>query len=74
MGDINFKLSRDEALVLFEWLAARMEAETGVTPVTAEDVVMWRMRGQLDQVLVEPLKSNYTELVNAARERVLASA
>jgi hypothetical protein len=70
---IQLQLTRAEALVLFEWLA-RMDAG-GKVPVEdpAEEQVLWRLEGQLESTLREPLEPNYKEAVEAARKEVRGS-
>jgi hypothetical protein len=72
-GEVSLRLTRAEALVLFEWLA-RVEA-AGNLPVedAAEQKVMWRIEGQLETMLLEPLGPNYREAVDAARREVRGS-
>lgn len=68
---ILLELSHDEALVLFEWLAHN----DGTLPVSdaAEQTVLWRIEGQLEKALVEPLAANYSDSVHAARARIRGS-
>ena len=65
---ILVELSHDEALVLFEWLAHN----DGALPISdpAEQDVLWRLEGQLEKTLVEPLAANYADVVHAARVRI----
>lgn len=70
--DINVSLTRDQALVLFEWLAR--EDEKGIRiEHPAEQAVLWIVEGQLESALVEVLQSDYAELVAAARERIASA-
>lgn len=70
-ADVSIGLSRDEALVLFEWLARTGTAEH---PADFEDQaerrVLWDIGAKLESVLVEPLREDYAELLFAARTRV----
>ena len=69
---IGIALSRDEALVLFEFFA-RFDEKNGFTMRNhAEYLALMRISAQLDKALVEPFKPNYVELLNAARERLAA--
>ena len=67
---VELQLSGDEALVLFEWLAQR-EQERREAPLTAEDIALGRILGQLEKTLVEPFDANYAHLVAAARTRIV---
>lgn len=69
--EISIGLSRDQALVLFEWLA---RTGAGEQPAAFEDQaeqrVLWDLEAALEAVLSEPFKSDYRELLEAARGRV----
>jgi len=70
-SDVTIAFTHDEALVLYDWLAR--EDQKGIrTDHQAEQDVLWRLEGQLERVLVEPLAANYSEEVRAARARVVA--
>ncbi len=70
---VSLRLTRAEALVLFEWLA-RVDA-AGNLPVedSAEQQVLWRLEGQLESILLEPLAPNYREALETARRQVRGS-
>ena len=67
---VNVLLTRAEALVLFEWLA-RLDASKAL-PVEdpSEELVLWRIEGQLESILDEPLGPEYKAAVEAARKEV----
>jgi len=70
---VFLKLTRAEALVFFEWLA-RVDEEPGVpTEDPAEQQVLWRLQGQLESKLTEPLGPGYKEALEAARQEVRGS-
>lgn len=67
---VLMRLSRPEALVLFEFLARAEEAggsEEYRIEDEAERQVLWRLEGRLERTLWEPLAENYDDLVEAAR-------
>ena len=69
--EISLGLSRDQALVLFEWLARTVAREQPAAfEDQAEQRVLWDLEAALEKHLVEPLKSDYRELLEAARRRV----
>lgn len=70
---VLLRLTRAEAIVLFEWLA-RVDA-AGNLPVEdpAEEQVLWRLEGQLESSLTEPLDPDYKQAVEAARKEVRGS-
>jgi hypothetical protein len=63
--DITLKLSRAEAIVLFEWLAS-IESHGPVFKHISQENVLARIEGQLESILVEPFAPNYKELVDEA--------
>ena len=72
MEQIIINLSRDEALVLFEFFARFDESDDFALRHKAEYLAFSRVSAQLDKALVEPFQPNYTELLRSARERVAA--
>jgi hypothetical protein len=74
MESVKVDLTKDEALVLFEWLA-RNDATSGrlVIEDESERKVLWVLEGLLESLLVEPLRPDYKERLAEARAKVLAS-
>ena len=68
--EVTLKLSKAEALVLFEWLARTDSAQALPFEDPSEQQVLWRIECQLEKVLVEPLRPDYAELVAEARREV----
>jgi hypothetical protein len=73
VDEVVLSLSRDEALVLFEWLARLDSTNSFTCEDHAEEVVLWTLHGRLEKVLAEPFSPQYTEMLNAARQRVRES-
>jgi hypothetical protein len=72
--DVTLALTHDEALVLFEWLhreGVRDRLETLVAH-PAELIAIDSFAALLEPELAEPFAENYVELVQAARERLVA--
>ncbi|MEH1102116.1 hypothetical protein [Micromonospora sp. CPCC 205561] len=71
--EVVLRLTRDEALVLFEWLY-RTDAATDdfadLVEDQAEQRVLWNLTCLLERELVEPFSPRYTELVERARARL----
>jgi hypothetical protein len=70
---IHLQLSRDAALVLFEWIH-RVEDEGRFRQVvrgSAEVVALWALSATLEKTLPEPSDPNYGDLVRAASDRLL---
>ncbi len=70
---VTLTLSRDEALVFFDWLH-RFNSEGHRFDDQAEQRVLWDLEASLESTLVEPLKPDYVEILAAARSRVRDSA
>jgi hypothetical protein len=75
---ITINLSDDEALVLFEFLAREIDdnLEKRLDTLINHPAEFWALNsvhGALEKILVEPLASNYGELVALARQRVMAA-
>ena len=67
---ISLELTRDEALVLFEFLARYDESDQLGTVDQAEERALWHLHAMLERVMVEPFSPEYAELLAAARERL----
>ncbi len=71
MSKINISLTKDEALVLFEFLTRFSESDSELTiEDQAEERVLWNLCCDLEKILVESFKESYGELLNQAREKV----
>ena len=68
--DVSLKLTRAEALVLFEWLARHDTAAAQRVEDSAERKVLWNLEGQLEKALQELFDPNYSSLVEDARRKV----
>jgi hypothetical protein len=73
---VDISLTRDEAVVLFEWLhrVGRSDALTALTEDEAELVALWALSARLETRVDEPLRDNYPALLEAARVRLSGSA
>ena len=70
--DVTLTLSKDEALVLFEWLFTAKALGRLPDEGTAEERVFWTLEALLEKTLAEPFRSDYAALVEAARQRLLS--
>ncbi len=66
---VSITLTRDEALVLFEWLARSDDASLLQTEHPAEQRVLWKLEGQLEKQ-VNGFSPNYKDLLDQARASV----
>jgi len=68
---INIVLTKDEALVLFDFLGRfNAQEHINIFEDQAEQRILWDIEAQMEQALVDPLKPNYTDLVMEARDKV----
>ena len=72
--DITLKLTKAESLVLCEWLARFDSVQTLAFDHPSEERVLWRLQGQLESILEEPLLPNYRDIVAEARRNVEADS
>lgn len=68
--DVTLTLSRDEAVVFFEWLRRSSSEERHRFEDRAEQRVLWNLEASLESTLVEPFRPEYGEILAAARSRV----
>jgi len=67
---IKISLTKDESLVLFEMLSRFSETDKLTIEHQSEQRALWNLNCLFEEILVEPFKSNYKELLQAARERL----
>ncbi|NUP05508.1 MAG: hypothetical protein HOW73_05560 [Polyangiaceae bacterium] len=68
---VTISLSRDEALVLFEWVARANESSI-VEKSRAEQLVLWILEGALEKSLKEIFDPDYRSLLAQSAARVVA--
>ena len=69
--ELNITLTKDEALVLFEFLSRFNEKEQkGIFEDQAEEKTLWLVEGQLEKQLSEPFMTNYEDIIDNARNKV----
>ena len=69
----DVRLTRDEALVLFEFAWRFSETDELSLAHDAEQRVLWNVLSTLEATLLEPCLPDYHDLLNAARERLAPS-
>jgi len=68
---INIELTKNEAIVLFEFLARFNEKDNKDTfEDQAEQRVLWDIECVLEKQLSEPFRADYQEIVKKARELI----
>lgn len=67
--NVHLELSRDEAIVFFDWLT-RFNKSGSAFEDQAEQRVLWDLEALLESKLDEPFAPNYGELLARARSSV----
>jgi hypothetical protein len=68
---INLTVTKDEALVLFEFLARFNQSEhPDIFEDQSEQKTLWILEGQLETQLVEPFKPDYKDILKEARNKI----
>ncbi|CAN5614886.1 hypothetical protein BH09BAC4_BH09BAC4_00650 [soil metagenome] len=69
--NITIRLSKDEALILFDFLSRLNEKENKeFFDDQAEEKTLWVIEGQLQEILIEPFMPNYKDFIIEARNRL----
>ena len=69
--EIEIRLTKDEALVLFEFLSRFNQADNNaIFEDKSEQKTLWTIEGQLEKILVEPFKPDYLDIIKEARNRL----
>ena len=67
---IQIEISKDEAVVLFEFLSRFSEKEILQIEDQSEARVLWNILCDLEKLLAEPFAINYKESLQKSREKV----
>ncbi len=70
MNQVGLKLTKDEALVLFELLSRFSDEDDLAIHDQAEERALWNLQCALEKVLVEPFSPEYKSVLEAARDRL----
>lgn len=71
---VKLVLSKQEALVFFDWLGRLNSVERDNFYVhRAEQQLLFDFEASLEKILVEPFSKNYVDLIKDARESVFPS-
>ncbi len=70
MSPLLEELTKEELLVLFEWLSTNEEKEEVKFSDLAELVVLDRIQTSLEKKLAEPFKADYSEMITNARNKI----
>jgi hypothetical protein len=67
---VTLTLSRDEAIVFYEWLTRFNSSEEHRFEDQSEQRVMWDLEASLESTLAEPLRPDYIQVLADSRSRV----
>jgi len=67
---VILRLTKEESLVLLEWLAGLDSVQAPAFDHPSEERVLWKLRGLLESTLNEPLLPDYKDIIAAARRSV----
>jgi len=70
MEDVKIQLTKDEALVLFEFLSRFSNQDVLEIEDQAEERALWSLTCALEKVLAEPFSDRWAEIISAARTRL----
>ena len=70
MEEVSIGLTKDEALVLFEFLSRFSSQDVLEIQDQAEERALWNLTCSLEKVLVEPFSERWVEIISAARARL----
>ncbi len=70
MKKIILDLTKDEAIVLFDWIKHFNKNDNNVFGDQAEVRILWDIESMLEEKLEEPLDGNYQNLLESARNNV----
>lgn len=69
--NFSIEFSRDQAIVLFEWLVRTdVAGKPAAFEDQAEQRALWDLGASLESALTEPLREDFHEVLEAARERL----
>jgi hypothetical protein len=69
--EINIVLTKNEALVLFEFLTRFNQTDNKeIFEDQAEQKMLWLIESQLEKLLSEPFLPNYIDLIKEARNKL----
>lgn len=67
---VVLRLSKDEALVLYEFVSRFGTEERVEVKDPAEERALWNLEALLEKELVEPLAPDYSEILEQAKARL----
>jgi hypothetical protein len=69
-NSVTIELSKDESLVLFEWLSKQSNADCPIEIDAVEQYALDRLLGRFEKKLAEPFNPNYIKILEDARKNL----
>ena len=69
-NEVEIKLSKDEAIVLFEFLSRFSDSDELKIIHQSEERALWNLTCIFESALSEPFRKDYENILWAARERL----
>lgn len=70
MEDVKITITKDEALVLFDFLSRFSNTDVLTIQDQAEKRALWNLTCVFERVLVEPFSTEWPSIIKAARNRL----
>lgn len=74
-SSVNIELTKDDALVLFDWLYELNENSDEYRAIigseTAEQGAIWGLKCALEKILSEPFSNDYNDFVLEAKNNII---
>ncbi len=70
MSEVEIKLTKDEALVLFDFVSRFSNDDKLSIQDQSEERALWNLTCVLEKQLVEPFSTEWDKIVEAARNRL----
>jgi hypothetical protein len=70
MDEVNIKLTKDEALVLFEFLSRFSDEDSLTIEDQAEQRALWNLTCLFEKALSEPFSNGWAHIIQGARNRL----
>ncbi len=70
MDDVEIKLSKDEALVLFDFLSRFSDTDKLTIIDQSEERALWNLTCLFEKILAEPFSKDWLSIIENARSRL----
>ena len=70
MNEVEIKITKDEALVLFEFLSRYSDEDSLSIQDQAEQQALWNLTCTLEKKLTEPFSNEWASIIETARNRL----